>query len=533
MARNKFINIALPVLAGFVLTVALLALTGLVQADDDSYSVVENTVLAVPAPGVLGNDAGATTATLVTDVANGTLLLNADGSFLYTPTLDYNGPDQFVYSTITVTQQYTAFIDVLPNDPPVAVDDDYLAKENFTLTVNAPGVLSNDSDVDGDPLTATINSLPTHGTLSLQPNGRFTYTPTANYYGPDQFSYEVTDGYATSNIATVDLTVNDVPGVFDDASATAEDTPQPVNVLFNDADFVGGLDNSTLAVVADGFLGTSTITAEPTPRILYTPDPNAFGQDIVEYEVCDTFGECQSAFVTIDITPVNDRPVPVNDAYTYNADYLDGSGVYGPMLIGAPGVLANDTDIDSPLTDLSVIDVSAQPANGSVQANADGSFSYTPDQDFNGSDFFEYRVSDGLLNAVGRVDLRVDTERPQVSWTSPQLIVNGSNYFYYVFNPLGAQVTVAFDAVETVGAIDTVVLRRWDRTLLQWQDLQTFTATPYSLTFHTNELGQLGFNELRAYVYDDAGNLGTINMFIFVLYNSDFNYIYLPNAFKP
>jgi large repetitive protein len=90
----------------------------------------------------------------------------------------------------------------------------YSTGEDTVLTVNAPGVLANDSDADGNQLSAVLGSGPSHGTLTLNPDGSFLYTPTANYNGPDSFTYRASDGTATSSLATVTLTVtavNDAP----------------------------------------------------------------------------------------------------------------------------------------------------------------------------------------------------------------------------------------------------------------------------------------------------------------------------------
>src|SRR5207248_1370880 len=100
------------------------------------------------------------------------------------------------------------------NDAPVAVADYYATNEDTTLTVAAPGVLANDTDVDSSTLTAIFVSGPAHGSLTLNSNGSFTYTPALNYNGPDSFTYKVSAAGADSNTATVALTitsVNDAP----------------------------------------------------------------------------------------------------------------------------------------------------------------------------------------------------------------------------------------------------------------------------------------------------------------------------------
>src|SRR5262249_31907265 len=100
------------------------------------------------------------------------------------------------------------------NDPPVAVSDSYTTAEDTALTVGAPGVLGNDTDADGDPLRAVLVNGPANGTLTLNVDGSFTYTPNANWNGTDSFTYKVNDGTVDSNTVTVTLTVtpvNDAP----------------------------------------------------------------------------------------------------------------------------------------------------------------------------------------------------------------------------------------------------------------------------------------------------------------------------------
>src|SRR5204863_520528 len=113
------------------------------------------------------------------------------------------------------------------NDAPVAVNDSYTTAEDSTLTVSAPGVLANDLDVEGNALSAVLVSNPTHGALTLNGDGSFSYTPATNYNGSDSFTYKATDGTADSGNATVTITitaVNDAPVAVNDTHTTAEDT---------------------------------------------------------------------------------------------------------------------------------------------------------------------------------------------------------------------------------------------------------------------------------------------------------------------
>ena len=93
------------------------------------------------------------------------------------------------------------------NDAPVAGDDSFSTSEDQPLTVAAPGTLGNDSDTDGDSLTAVLVNGPSNGTLSLSANGSFTYTPNAAFNGTDSFTYKANDGALDSNVATVEIVV--------------------------------------------------------------------------------------------------------------------------------------------------------------------------------------------------------------------------------------------------------------------------------------------------------------------------------------
>ncbi|MEX7474670.1 cadherin-like domain-containing protein, partial [Mycobacterium adipatum] len=197
---------------------------------------------------------------------NGTLTLNADGTFTYTPDADYNGTDSFTYTVSdgTSTSSVAAVsITVDPiNDAPIANNDSYSIGEDSTLTGN---VLTNDTDADADTLTATLVDGPTHGTLTLNADGSFTYTPTADYTGIDSFSYRTSDGSETSNTALVTIAVtaiNDAPVAGDDSFSTNEDTQVSGNVLSNDTDADG--DTLTATLVSGPTHGTLTLNTDGT-----------------------------------------------------------------------------------------------------------------------------------------------------------------------------------------------------------------------------------------------------------------------------
>lgn len=195
----------------------------------DSFTTAEDTALNIAAPGLLTNDSDpdgtSLTAVIVTQPTHGTLTLNANGSFTYTPAANYNGPDSFTYrasdGTATSSPATVSLTVTAVNDTPVAANDTFTTPFNTALTPAAPGVLSNDTDVDtGTTLTPTVVAQPLHGTVTLNANGSFSYTPTTGYSGPDSFTYRVSDGTANSTAATVNITVQPDLG---EGEATAAD----------------------------------------------------------------------------------------------------------------------------------------------------------------------------------------------------------------------------------------------------------------------------------------------------------------------
>jgi hypothetical protein len=187
----------------------------------DALSVLHDHTLTVAATrGLLINDVSSPAGHLLTAVvdgapAHGTVTLNANGSFAYKPNAGFTGTDVFAYRakdglftsdpavvTLTVTDQ-----------APVATGDLYKTGKGKTLTVAARGVLANDTDADRDPLTALVATPPAHGTLTLNANGSFKYTPAAGFVGTDTFTYVANDRAANSAPATVSVWVAPPPQV--------------------------------------------------------------------------------------------------------------------------------------------------------------------------------------------------------------------------------------------------------------------------------------------------------------------------------
>ncbi len=429
-------------------------------AVDDSYNVVEDVTFNQAEPGVLANDFDVDAAgDMLTVVAvNGSavvgqsillpsgalLTLNANGSLTYDTNGAYDalaigeiGSDSFAYTvsdgnggtdTATVTLTITG-----TNDNPTAVADTGAVLQNEVLTVAAPGVLGNDTDPDTPLANLSVTAvngvganvgvqitLASGALLTLNANGSYTYNPNGAFdylavgeTTTDNFTYTVSDGVGGSSIGPVTITitgVNDPPTAVNDTGATNEDTsllvPLP-GVLANDTD----PDGDALTVTAVNGSGASVgvpITL-PSGALLtlnangsYTYNPNgAFDYlavaetttDNFTYTVSDGNGGSDIATVTITITGVNDPPTAVADSGATDQNTT--------LFVPAPGVLANDFDIDTGDT-LFVTAVSGSLPSGALRTlNANGSYSYNPNGAFNhlpagvtGTDQFSYTVND-------------------------------------------------------------------------------------------------------------------------------------------
>ena len=362
---------------------------------------------------VLANDTDAngngtidpTTVAIVQNPANGTVSVNSTtGIVTYTGNAAFTGTDTFQYTmkdnegesavaaTVTVT--------VSANQPPVANDDAATTNEDAAVNIN---VLANDTDPVGtiDPTTVVVVSAPANGTTSVNSTtGVVTYTPNANFFGINTFTYNVKDNNgATSNTATVTVTVTDVndpPVAVNDAATTPEDNSVVINVLSNDSDVDGTLVPSTVSASGPGH---GSVSVNPTTgAITFFPAANFFGTDTFNYTVKDDDGATSNtATVTVTITAVNDPPVAVNDNAATNEDT--------PVPID---VLANDSDVDGTLV-ASTVTVTGSPANGTISLNTStGVITYTPNLNFTGTDSFTYTVKDNNNATSNAATVTVD-----------------------------------------------------------------------------------------------------------------------------
>ena len=320
------------------------------------------------------------------DTTSITYRANPEESGTFTITMDVDWQD--VGGGVTDTDSITTTFDVIiqpVNDVPVAVNDNYTVLGNTTLNVPlTTGLLNNDSDVDLDTLSVTAASPlsgPSNGSVTVNSDGTFSYTPNNGFSGLDSFVYEVTDGNGGFATATAFIDVSEpVTGpleAMDDAVSTNEETLINIAVMANDdLPTTGAFNIQSTTPPSNG-----SITVRPDGTIDYTPELNFFGNDTFTYTLADASGRTSTAMVTVTVVNVQDPPVA-------NAD--SGSTPEDTTLPNI-AVLSNDSDPDGDMLTVAT----ATALNGTVMTNLDGTIDYTPNPGFNGVDIVSYTISDG------------------------------------------------------------------------------------------------------------------------------------------
>ncbi|MGB7444257.1 MAG: Ig-like domain-containing protein [Coleofasciculaceae cyanobacterium] len=374
-------------------------------ANNDSASTNQETAVEID---VLNNDSDvdgdALSLSIDLQANNGTAQVNdngtpnnpADDLITYTPEDGFFGTDQFTYQVDDGKGgNATATVNVTVNATPVAEDDDTITNENNAVVIN---VLNNDTDGDGDNLTLSLVTAPSDGIAELNDNGTpnnptddfFTYTPNTDFFGTDQFTYQVEDGRGGSAIGTVDVTVNAVPVANNDSVITNENVPTEIDVLNNDSDADG--DELTLSLLTLPSNGIAVVDDNNTANdasddfINYTPNADFSGTDQFTYQVDD--GNGGTATATVELI-VNAIPVTSNDSLFVNQETATDVDV-----------LDNDNDTDGDALTLTLV---TAPENGIAEVNDNGTpddlsddlIRYTPNADYLGADQFTYQVDDG------------------------------------------------------------------------------------------------------------------------------------------
>ncbi|MDX1410501.1 MAG: Ig-like domain-containing protein, partial [Saprospiraceae bacterium] len=323
--------------------------------------------------------------------------LNADGSYTYTPDPGFTGEDQFTYQVCdngvpVLCDPAVVYLEVVGdpapgNLPPVANPD---AQQTVTGTPLNGNLISNDDDPDGDALVIMTTPVdpPDNGSVTINPDGTYTYSPDPAFGGQDTLTYAVCDdqvpALCDTTIAVIDVLPVDGNTTFahDDAALTLEDTPLAGNVAANDFDPEG--DTQTVSTTPVNGPANGIVTLNADGSYVYVPNAGFSGNDFFTYETCDNgFPQaCDVATASIAVLPVNDPPLA-----------LDDINVMPENMPATGNVLTNDMDPEGDPLTVATTPVSG-PSQGTVVLNADGSYTYTPDPGFTGEDQFAYAACD-------------------------------------------------------------------------------------------------------------------------------------------
>jgi VCBS repeat-containing protein len=385
-------------------------------------SVDEDGALTGQITTVTDVDGDALTYSVTQEAANGNVMITdtATGSYSYSPNVNYNGSDTF---TITASDgnggsvSVPVSVTVTPvNDAPTATDAEPVSvDEDGTLT----GQMSTVTDVDGDVLTYTVTQQATNGivTITNAATGAYSYSPNQNHNGPDTFTITASDGKGTVSVpinVTV-VSVNDTPATTDADPVTVVEDSELTSQITTVTDVDG--DALTYSVSQQASNGIVTITDTAIGTYSYSPNANYNGPDTFTITANDGKGGSVSVPVSLTVTSVNDIPT------TTNAD---------PLTVDEDGSLTSQIttviDVDG---DALTYTVTQQAAHGfvSITNAATGAYSYSPNQNYNGSDTFTITASDGKGGSVsipGSITIVSVNDTPTAKDADPVTVVEDS-----------------------------------------------------------------------------------------------------------
>ena len=346
------------------------------------------------------------TITNVFNAQHGTVSL-VNNEVTFTPDSNFNGVASFTYTVSDGnggTAQATAILNIAAvNDAPVATGESTQTDEDIGLIFTQAQLLANDSDVDvltnADVLRVGRVSDAQHGTAYIDAQGDIRFVPDANYHGPAQFTYWVTDLAGLEQPATVNIViaaVNDIPVATGEQANSLEDrvlSIRTADLLANDSDADVATDGQVLTITNVFNAQHGTVELLDNGEIVFRPDSNFHGIASFSYTISDGNGGTAQATVALNIVPVNDAPVSNNDVL---ADQLEDSN----LLITAAALLVNDTDADTAVDGdvLRIDSVTAIPGltHGSISLDANGNVQFSPDANYAGPVVFSYVSSDGV-----------------------------------------------------------------------------------------------------------------------------------------
>ncbi|MEZ9541515.1 tandem-95 repeat protein, partial [Vibrio sp. 10N.286.48.C11] len=425
-------------------------------AGSTSYTVHEDNSITISNEQLLANSSDIEGEVAIDNVtysgSDGVLEINGDGTYTFSPNENFNGEvslDVVVTDEDGATEATTAGITVLEvNDPPVAGPTSYTIDEDSVLTFNESQVLLNASDIEGDVELVEINYDGPDGIFSINGDGTCSFAPNENFNGQVQLDVTIQDedGAQVDTHITVDvLPINDVPVSGDLAYSVEEDGSITLSQeqLLSQASDVDGDDLTASNLIVDG---DATVVANDDGSFTITPDANFNGDIDLTFDISDG---TDTLVATADLTvnPVNDLPQPQDQTFSIGED--------GILNFTDEDLLTGATDIDG--DDLSVEGVTYTGADGVLTDNGDGSYSFAPNENFNGDLNFSFDVSDGTDTVQANIDVSVTPENDPPVAGSTSYTVHEDNSItisdeQLLANSSDIEGDVAVDSVTYTGA---------------------------------------------------------------------------------
>ncbi|MCA2484959.1 MULTISPECIES: tandem-95 repeat protein [Vibrio] len=391
-------------------------------AGTTSYTIDEDEVITISAEQLLANSSDIEGEVALDSVSysgsEGIFTDNGDGTFSFAPNQNFNGEvnlDVVVVDEDGATASTTANIDVLPiNDAPVSGDLAYSVDEDNSITLSQEQLLAQATDVEGDALTASNLVVDGDATVTANDDGSFTITPDANFNGDIDITFDISDGSDTL-VATADLTVNpvnDLPQPEDQAFTIGEDGV----LTFTDQDLLDGatdIDGDDLSVEGVTYTGADgVLTDNGDGTYSFAPNENFNGDVNFTFDVSDGT-DTVTANIDVSVTPENDPPVAGSTSYTVHED--------NSITISDEQLLANSSDIEG---DVSIDSVSYSGNDGVLEINGDGTYTFSPNENFNGEVSLDVVVidEDGATDSTTAGITVLEVNDPPIAGTTSYTI---------------------------------------------------------------------------------------------------------------
>ena len=413
---------------------------------------------------------------MIATASNGIAELTTSGVFTYTPAPNFWGSDEITLQICDENNACTEAvleISVLSiNDEPIANSMNVNIQEDEEISGSVSGAVNHN---DEEMLFFGTMIAPTSGMLVIENTGQYTYSPNANFFGNDQFTYLVCDPLGACDTASVFISItsiNDTPQTGHDNLILNEDQSGEVNLAANDFE----VENQTMSyeLLGASNLGEATVTG--TGIFTLVPNANVFGTETLIVSICDSQGACNESIIEITVNSVNDLPFVLEQAYSTEEDItLNATLLY----------MASDIE-ESELN----FTTSSTTSNGILVLNSSGAFTYTPNENYYGTESLAYTVCDtdgGCSEGILEIIVTSINDAPQAQSTQITLSEDSATE--------GSFLNVTSDVDN-----DTLTI-----SVLQTTEHGTFITTTNNEFAYAPTANFFGLDSIQFSVYDAAG----------------------------